>query len=213
MRRDSFLPGRPPLTARSLLRFHPQVKTVFGPVDFAVAQHWPLMASYKELDAVARSKGGRLPTEAELRAWLEHAEGDRVDWEGSNTGLKNWHPIPAELSHDEGTGRVPGHNGGVWEFVRRPLRPPLLLARPRPDRSARAPPAPQTSTPLDAHAGFEAGELYPGYSTDFFDGVHNVVLGGSCLTVPRIASRASFKNYYQASYGFAWTGGRVVYDL
>lgn len=30
------------------------------------------------------------------------------------------HPVPAALSRDEGTGRVPGHNGGVWEFVRQP---------------------------------------------------------------------------------------------
>jgi hypothetical protein len=113
------------------------------------------MASYAELDAYARSKGGRLPTEPELRAWLAHAEGDRSDWEGSNTGLKNWcvpssvtsskplalnadmsvlalshrHPVPAELSRDEGTGRVPGHNGGVWEFVSRILNPKSDCAR------------------------------------------------------------------------------------
>lgn len=67
-----------------------QVKTVFGPVDFSVAQHWPLMASFKELDAYAKSKGGRLPTEPELRAWMECEGGDRTDWEGSNTGLRNW---------------------------------------------------------------------------------------------------------------------------
>jgi hypothetical protein len=61
------------------------------------------MASYAELDAYARSKGGRLPTEPELRAWLAHAEGDRSDWEGSNTGLKNW---CAELGHEKQAARL-----------------------------------------------------------------------------------------------------------
>lgn len=75
-----------------------QVKTVYGPVSFSIAQHWPLMASYDEHLAFAQHKGGRLPTEAELRVWLDQTpEGDKTDWEGSNTGLKNWHPIPFVL--------------------------------------------------------------------------------------------------------------------
>lgn len=53
------------------------------------------MASYDELLAFAKSKGGRLPSESELRAWLDVVvEGDRVEWEGSNVGVKNWHPVP-----------------------------------------------------------------------------------------------------------------------
>ena len=72
-----------------------KVKTLYGPIPFAQAQHWPLMASYDELAAFAKSKGGRLPTEPELRAWLDVVpEGDRVEWEGSNVGVKNWHPVP-----------------------------------------------------------------------------------------------------------------------
>lgn len=38
------------------------------------------------------------------------------------------HPVPAELSREEDTGRVPGSNGGVWEFVR---APPLSFAASR----------------------------------------------------------------------------------
>lgn len=42
-----------------------------------------------------------------------------------------------------------GHNGGVWEW---------------------------TSTLLDGYQGFETSEVYPGYSTDFYDGLHHVVV-------------------------------------
>ena len=49
-----------------------------------------------------------------------------------------------------------------------------------------------TSTPLAAFEGYKAMDLYPGYSADFFDGKHNICLGGSWATVPRIAGRRSF---------------------
>lgn len=49
-----------------------------------------------------------------------------------------------------------GHNGGVWEW---------------------------TSTLLDGYPGFEKSEVYPGYSTDFYDGLHHVVVStGFALT-------------------------------
>ena len=41
-----------------------------------------------------------------------------------------------------------GHNGGVWEW---------------------------TSTVLDRCEGFEPSTLYPGYTADFYDTLHNVV--------------------------------------
>lgn len=146
------------------------------------------MASYDELAAFAESKGGRLPTEPELRAWLDVVEeGDRVEWEGSNVGVKNWHPVPAQPSYLSASGeRIPGHNGGVWEWTSTkfaPLGPNYVLS-----------------------------ELYPGYSSDFFDDQHQVVLGGSFATIPRIASRKSVRNFYQHNYPFAWVGARVVYD-
>ena len=42
-----------------------------------------------------------------------------------------------------------GSNGGVWEW---------------------------TSTLLDTHAGFDGTTIFPGYSSDFFDGKHQVVV-------------------------------------
>ena len=44
-----------------------------------------------------------------------------------------------------------GHNGGVWEW---------------------------TSTVFDKHEGFERSTLYPGFSADFYDTRHNVVVCG-----------------------------------
>lgn len=65
-----------------------------------------------------------------------------------------------------------------------------------------------TSTVLDKHKGFEPMEAYPGYTgcdfpvsfrfgpanlrkADFFDGKHNILLGGSWATHPRLAGRKS----------------------
>lgn len=72
-----------------------------------------------------------------------------------------------------------------------------------------------TSSALARHEGFEPMELYPAYTgeslwpvlgfkpvgriglvdndnlADFFDGKHNVILGGSWATHPRIAGRKS----------------------
>jgi formylglycine-generating enzyme required for sulfatase activity len=48
---------------------------------------------------------------------------------------------------------------------------------------------------------------------DFFDSKHKVVLGGSWATLPRIAGRRTFRNWYQAGYGYVWAGARVVKDV
>lgn len=83
-----------------------------------------------------------------------------IDLEGTNVGFKHWHPV----SVAEKGGKLCGQSdlGGVWEW---------------------------TSTVLEKHDGFEPMELYPAYTADFFDGKHNVTLGGSWATIPRIAGR------------------------
>lgn len=70
------------------------IRTFYGPADFEVGKEWPLMASKLEIEAYAGSKGGRLPTEAELRVLWETDNGPRVDGENANIGFRNWHPIP-----------------------------------------------------------------------------------------------------------------------
>ena len=57
----------------------------------AVARHWPVMTSYDDLLAYAKSKGGRLPTEPELRILFDSYD---VSYEGgANIGFRNWHPV------------------------------------------------------------------------------------------------------------------------
>lgn len=70
------------------------IRTFYGPVDFEIGKDWPLMASKIEIEGYAKSVGGRLPTEAELRLLWENEEGPRVDGESANIGFRNWHPIP-----------------------------------------------------------------------------------------------------------------------
>lgn len=65
-----------------------------------------------------------------------------------------------------------------------------------------------TSTTWDAYPGFIQSKLYPGYSADFFDGKHNVILGGSWATHPRMAERWSFRNWYQTGYPYVFSGFR-----
>lgn len=70
------------------------VRTFYGPLDMSIAKDWPLMASKNEIEAFAKCKGGRLPTEAELRVLWDSEDGPRVDGESSNVGFRHWHPVP-----------------------------------------------------------------------------------------------------------------------
>lgn len=56
----------------------------------SVAKNWPFIGSYDELDEFAKSKGGRLPSEHELRLFMEDFAGS----DDSNIGFKNWHLVP-----------------------------------------------------------------------------------------------------------------------
>lgn len=105
-----------------------------------------------------------------------------TDLTTANVAFKNWHPTSVR-SKSRLLGR--GETGGVWEW---------------------------TSTVLENHEGFLPGGLYPEYTADFFDGKHNVMVGGSWATHARIAGRRAFVNWYQRGYGFMWAGARVVRD-
>mmetsp|Transcript_2836 Transcript_2836/g.5721 ORF Transcript_2836/g.5721 Transcript_2836/m.5721 type:complete len:868 (-) Transcript_2836:160-2763(-) len=67
-----------------------------------------------------------------------------------------------------------------------------------------------TSTAFDSYEGYEQSEMYPGYSADFFDSLHNVVRGASFCTHGRVADR--LRNTYQRSYPYAFIGVRFVRD-
>ncbi|GLB38624.1 putative histidine-specific methyltransferase, SAM-dependent [Lyophyllum shimeji] len=159
-----------------------RVRTLYGPVPLKTAHQWPVITSYHNLSTYATVKGGRLPTEPELRLFYEKFESGYEG--GANIGFRNWHPVPATTGGERTAGK--GSNGGVWEW---------------------------TSTSFDKYDGFVPSKLYPGYSMDFFDGIHQVVLGGSYATIPRIAERKTFRNWYQSNYPYPWVGGRVAYDV
>lgn len=202
------------------------VRTVYGLVPLEFALDWPVFASYDELAGCAAWMGGRIPTFEEARSIYSHVNsltlkeaeqhlvktvpavnGHLVNngveesppsqllqnresskelftsLHDTNVGFKHWHPVPITGNGDKLAGQA--DMGGVWEW---------------------------TSSPLAEYEGFEPMKLYPAYTADFFDGKHNVVLGGSWATHPRIAGRKSFVNWYQRNYPYAWCGARVVRD-
>ncbi|WYZ45172.1 hypothetical protein EsH8_VIII_000488 [Colletotrichum jinshuiense] len=204
------------------------VRTVYGLVPLKYALDWPIFASYDELSGCAAWMGGRIPKFEEARSIytyvhsLKKMEAERTlgrtvpavnghlsndgveetppkaasleaektrsqlfaDLDGANVGFQHWHPVPVTANGSRLAGQ--GELGGVWEW---------------------------TSSPLAPHEGFEPMPLYPQYTADFFDGKHNIVLGGSWSTHPRVAGRRSFVNWYQRNYPFAWVGARIVRDI
>ncbi|KAJ7690691.1 C-type lectin protein [Mycena rosella] len=158
-----------------------KVRTIYGPVSIDIAAEWPVLTAYDDLAAYAKSKGGRLPTEPELRLFLNTYD---VGYEGgANIGFRNWHPVPSSAGMDSEGGR--GSNGGVWEW---------------------------TTSLFDNHDGLVPTDLFVGYSADFFDTKHQTVLGASYATIPRLG-RQTLRNFWQRGYGYAWVGGRVVWDI
>jgi len=128
-----------------------------------IAKDWPVLTSYDDLSAYAKTKGGRIPNEFELRLFLDKYN---VGYEeGANVGFRNWHPLPYVFPHvsnkllliclspsataggPEFNGR--GSNGGVWEW---------------------------SSTVMEEHEGFVGTSIFAGYSSDFFDTKHQVVV-------------------------------------
>lgn len=211
------------------------VRTVYGSVPLKFALDWPVMASYDELAAFAAwtGNGYRIPTFEELRSIYHYVQKQQrlaektpstlvpavnghlsndgveetppynswsqmtgspvspkldpkdlfIDLQGANVGFREWQPTP--VTGDGSRLRGQSDVGGLWEW---------------------------TSSPLSAHDGFDPMKLYPGYTADFFDNKHNICLGGSWATVPRIAGRKSFVNWYQRNYPFVWCTARLLRD-
>jgi gamma-glutamyl hercynylcysteine S-oxide synthase len=66
-----------------------------------------------------------------------------------------------------------------------------------------------TSTPFAPFPGFEIDPLYPGYSRDFFDGKHFVMLGAAPITPARLRRR-TFRNWFQPHYPYVHAKFRCV---
>ena len=66
-----------------------------------------------------------------------------------------------------------------------------------------------TSTVFGPFPGFQPFPFYPGYSKPFFDGQHYVLKGASPRTAVRL-TRPSFRNWFRASYPYAYTTFRLA---
>jgi|ERR1022692_1270759 iron(II)-dependent oxidoreductase len=166
-------------------------RTMFEEVPLPL--EWPVYVSHAEAKAYARWAGKLLPTEAEWqRAAYGTPHGDEraYPWgnepppeEFGNFDFARWSPAPVN-AFPEGQSAFGLHGmlGNGWEW---------------------------TSTEFAPFPGFEPFPFYCGYSTDFFDGKHFVLKGGSARTAACMLRR-TFRNWFQSYYQFAYTGFRCV---
>jgi ergothioneine biosynthesis protein EgtB len=157
--------------------------TLFDELPLSQVAGWPVYVSWAEARAYTRWRGGDLMTEPEFhRAALGAPWGDAA---ASNIDFTNWAPVPAG-SLPGGASRfdVLGLIGNGWEW---------------------------TSSRFAPFPGFAPwARTYPGYSADFFDGRHYVMLGGSWAT-DRALVRPTFRNWFQPHYPYVFAKFRCVY--
>ena len=67
-----------------------------------------------------------------------------------------------------------------------------------------------TATEFASFEGFSPMSAYPEFSSDFFDGKHFVMKGGSPFTSRRVLRR-SFRNWYQRNYPYAQAKFRMAW--
>jgi iron(II)-dependent oxidoreductase len=157
------------------------------PLDAAV------YATHDEASAFARSRGARLPSEAEYhRAAFGTPSGEErlypwgnqpPDATRGNFGFTNWDPVPVgSYPAGESAWGVYDLVGNGWEW---------------------------TSTVFDCYPGFRPMASYPNYSVDFFDGQHYVLKGASPATAHDLIRR-SFRNWFRPNYPFVYATFRCV---
>jgi len=173
-----------------------RVRGLLEDVPFERAAQWPAVVSWAEAAAYARWRGARLPTEAE---WHRAARGTPSDGErrwpwgdeppsGRHGSFHFRHASPVPVgSHPSGASAwgVQELVGNGWEW---------------------------TGTPFAPFPGFQPMPRYPGYSADFFDGAHFVLLGGSWATDEALL-RPSFRNWFQPHYPYVFSKFRCARSL
>jgi iron(II)-dependent oxidoreductase len=161
--------------------------------EIPLPSEWPVYVSHAEAQAFARWKGRELPTEAQYHRaafgspdgrerifpWGEQQPGPRH----GNFDFRSWTPAPVG-SFPEGRSAFGIFElmGNGWEW---------------------------TSTPFAPFPGFEPFPFYPGYSADFFDGMHFVLKGASPRTAESLLRR-SFRNWFQPFYPNIYATFRCV---
>jgi ergothioneine biosynthesis protein EgtB len=161
---------------------HWNYRTLFDELPMTVAADWPVYVSGAEAQAYARWKGRDLMTEAEFHRAAEGAPWG--DASRATIDFSSWAPTPVGV-HRDGASRwgVLDLVGNGWEW---------------------------TSTRFAPFPGFTAwARTYAGYSADFFDQHHQVILGGSWATDAAL-SRRSFRNWFQPHYPYVFATFRTV---
>lgn len=106
----------------------------------------------------------------------------RHEPDGANVDFAHWSPLPVGHAGPSPSG-VREVVGNGWEW---------------------------TCTPFRGLPGFRAYmDSYPGYSADFFDDRHVVVVGGSWAT-DRSLLRPSFRNWFPTRYPYVFSAFRTV---
>lgn len=172
------------------------VRTPLQCVPFDQAANWPVQVSGEAARAYCAYHGGRLPTEAEFHraafsdetgATRRYPWGDAEPSERYGTfDFSRWSPRPVGSTPASASAwGIEELCGNGWEW---------------------------TSSPFCPLPGFHAyARTYPGYSADFFDGAHDVLLGGSWATARKLLRR-SFRNWYRPSYPYVFSKFRLVRD-
>jgi len=156
---------------------------------------WPVYVTHDEATAYARWKGGKLPTESQFHRAAYGSKGGsehQYPWGNNepsrihgNFNYESWDPIPVDaMAAGDSDFHVAQMVGNGWEW---------------------------TSTVFAPFPGFEAFDTYPGYSSDFFDGQHYVLKGGSPRTA-RLLLRRSFRNWFRPNYPYVYATFRCVED-
>lgn len=174
-----------------------RVRTLFDDRRLEAVGDWPVSVSHAEASAYAAWRGRRLPTEAEFHraaygapdgaepADRAHPWGDAAPSAATcNADFARWSPAPVG-SAPAGRSAFGVHElvGNGWEWT-------ASLFAPLPGFAVTLP-------------------SYAGYSADFFDEPHHVMLGGSFATDARLLRR-SFRNWFRPHYPWAFTKFRLV---
>jgi gamma-glutamyl hercynylcysteine S-oxide synthase len=167
------------------------LRTMFEEISLPL--HWPVYVSHAEASAYASWARKRLPTEAEWhRAAYGTPSGAERDYPWGEEApapqrgyfdLGRWDPVPVN-AFPEGRSAfgVEGMLANGWEW---------------------------TSSRFEPFSGFEPFSFYPGYSANFFDGLHYVLKGGSTRTEACMLRR-SFRNWFQPHYQYVYAGFRCA---
>jgi iron(II)-dependent oxidoreductase len=161
--------------------------------DIPLPLDWPVYVTQLDAEAYAKSIGKQLMSEAQFHRAAHGAPSGQTrsyPWgsfapsaEFGNFDFQRWNP---ESVHARAAGAsafgVSQLVGNGWEW---------------------------TSTPFAPLPGFQARASYPGYSSNFFDGEHFVMKGGSSRTASRLLRR-SFRNWFRPNYPYVYAKFRCV---